>query len=207
MICRICLDDGTPSTLVSPCRCIGTAQYIHRECLERYFTHYPDRMCRVCRTEMVGPMPYQDKVLTAIVLVGLGVTLTGSTLSFASKGTLGMLLLATTAFFLRNNLFNQSVAIGTLIVYVTFVNGGQAHAVVTIISTVNALAALVTMLNYIPAAYVATMAVTMLVFVYLWLTALAFAATTDSYALSVFMCIVYMGWYAWVRTHPRFPIE
>jgi hypothetical protein len=52
-ICRICLDGGAP--FISPCRCRGSAKYVHRTCLDEWraqqsvplaFTH-----CSVCRFE------------------------------------------------------------------------------------------------------------------------------------------------------------
>lgn len=202
MLCRICLDEGTPSTLLTPCRCIGTSQYIHRDCLDLYFTHYPDRMCRVCRTELAGPPTHQDKVLLAVVLVGLGITLTGSAMSFAAKSMMGLLLLGASAFFVRNNLFNQTVAIGTLIVYTTFIYGGNPEAVMTVIVVLCAIATATTLLLYIPAIYVVAMTVVLVVFAYVLVTSIAFAVHADSLGLTVYACLVYMAWYAWVRVHP-----
>lgn len=46
--CRICLDTEDQQTLISPCLCRGSAEFIHQECLERYVEHYPDGICRVC---------------------------------------------------------------------------------------------------------------------------------------------------------------
>lgn len=202
MICRICLDDGTAATMTDPCQCTGTSRYIHRDCLDRYFTYYPDRMCRVCRSEMIGPATRQDNVLACIVLVALAIALTGSAVSFAAKGVLGIALLAVTALFVRNNLFDQTVAIGTMIVYVAFVNGGHPQAIAMMLSTLILVGALVTLFMYVPGIYVAMVSVIMIVFTYLLMMTLSFANLADSYALALFVSLLYMGWYAWIRLHP-----
>ena len=202
MICRICFDEGTLATLVSPCRCIGTSQYIHRRCLDQYCTYYPDRVCRVCRTEMSGPMTSQDLALFAIVLVGLGTTLTGSMISPEGKWILGLALLGMAAYFLRNNFFNQTVAAGTLMVYISFVHGGHVHSVISLVVIVSGIAMITTLFLYVPVLYVMTMAVVASVFAYILIAGVTVAFNSDSYALAVYMCLMYMGWYAWIRTHP-----
>lgn len=50
MQCRICLEEADPHEMRMPCQCRGTAAYIHRVCLEKYIQHYPDGICRVCKT-------------------------------------------------------------------------------------------------------------------------------------------------------------
>jgi len=59
--CRICLQDDSPPALIAPCRCRGSALFVHRDCLDnwratkkdgRAFTH-----CSVCQFEyVVEPM-------------------------------------------------------------------------------------------------------------------------------------------------------
>jgi hypothetical protein len=44
--CRYCLDTKEP--LVSPCRCIGTQAYIHRECQEQAYNATGSYTCPVC---------------------------------------------------------------------------------------------------------------------------------------------------------------
>jgi hypothetical protein len=203
MICRICFDDGNFATLVSPCKCIGTSQYIHRQCLDQYFTYYPDRICRVCRTELVGPMTLQDKALLAIGLMGLGVTLVGSTMAMRDKYMLGLTLLAITWYVVRNNYFNHTVAVGTLIMYITFIRGGHIHAVLAILVVVSCIAMVTTLILYVPVLYVIGTILLSTAFAYILIASIAFAMNSDSYALAVYMCILYLGWYAWIRSHPR----
>jgi hypothetical protein len=156
---------------------------------------------------MMGPWSLQEKALCAIVLLGLGSTLMGSAISFSAKGVLGVGLLAMSALFVRNNLFNQTVAMGTLMIYVSFINGGHPHAIVALLTVVSGVAAMTTLMIYIPVLYVITVGVTLTVFGYLLIVSIAFATNTDGYATAVFMCILYMGWYAWIRTHPPPPLR
>jgi len=151
---------------------------------------------------MLGPWSRQDKALFAIVLIGLGTTLTGSAMSFGTKGLIGLGLLGLSAYFVRNNIFNQTVALGTLMIYVTFVHGGHPHAVISLLMVVSGVAAITTLVLYVPVVYVVTVAVTLTTFAYLLVTSIAFAQGSDGYGLAVFMCLLYMGWYAWVRAHP-----
>ena len=36
MDCRICLESNNQESMISPCRCSGTSQWVHRECIERW---------------------------------------------------------------------------------------------------------------------------------------------------------------------------
>ena len=147
-------------------------------------------------------MTYQDMLLFVFVLVGLGTTLTGSTISPESKWILGVALLGIAAYFLRRNVFDQTVAIGTLLVYISFVHGGHINAVISILVVLTGIALVTTLMVYVPVLYVMTMAVAALVFTYILIASITVAFNADSYALSVYMCILYMAWYAWIRAHP-----
>lgn len=56
MQCRICYDGGNPSDFVSPCRCAGSIQYIHKTCLHAEQRHRREEweqtgrlQCTICR--------------------------------------------------------------------------------------------------------------------------------------------------------------
>ena len=38
--CRICLDTGDAGSLVAPCRCTGTQQFVHKHCLHHWVSTY-----------------------------------------------------------------------------------------------------------------------------------------------------------------------
>ncbi|XP_057323864.1 E3 ubiquitin-protein ligase MARCHF2 [Microplitis mediator] len=49
-VCRICHHpSGITETLVSPCRCKGTLEYVHLSCLERWLNQSCRNHCELCR--------------------------------------------------------------------------------------------------------------------------------------------------------------
>ena len=46
--CRICLERGPRSQMISPCACEGTMKYVHRGCLERWCAERARATCEVC---------------------------------------------------------------------------------------------------------------------------------------------------------------
>ena len=63
--CRFCLsgqvEEEASNPMISPCACMGTQQYIHRDCLLRWTSSFPtnDRRnthCGVCNTEYTVPV-------------------------------------------------------------------------------------------------------------------------------------------------------
>lgn len=51
--CRFCLECDSLGNLISPCNCKGTFQYVHNECLLKWYAHASDRglKCNVCLEE------------------------------------------------------------------------------------------------------------------------------------------------------------
>ena len=69
-ICRICLESDSVSKLMTPCQCRGTAQYVHRYCLQRWLksreTH--KRMkCEICKTYYVFRYKNQTERVLLII--------------------------------------------------------------------------------------------------------------------------------------------
>lgn len=50
MDCRFCLETDSLNNLISPCLCKGTFQYIHNDCLMKWYKQAPERAlkCTVC---------------------------------------------------------------------------------------------------------------------------------------------------------------
>jgi len=72
--CRICFSSEDKDNLVVPCDCKGTSSYIHIACLEEYFRHYPDRICRVCHKYMYYATSF-DKIMFGLLLIWLSILL------------------------------------------------------------------------------------------------------------------------------------
>lgn len=47
-VCRICLEEDSPETMIAPCRCKGGSRWVHRECLDEWRTNERDRAFSKC---------------------------------------------------------------------------------------------------------------------------------------------------------------
>ncbi|CAF1554439.1 unnamed protein product [Adineta ricciae] len=53
-ICRICHCEGTlEEPLISPCYCLGTMQYLHQACLQRWIKSSGVKSCELCKFEFI----------------------------------------------------------------------------------------------------------------------------------------------------------
>lgn len=53
-VCKICLEDDMSSTVLSPCRCIGSVKYVHEDCLKTWILakrrDIRTSSCEICNT-------------------------------------------------------------------------------------------------------------------------------------------------------------
>ena len=47
-MCRICLEEDLPHTMIAPCRCKGSSRWVHRDCLDEWRLTQPDRAFSKC---------------------------------------------------------------------------------------------------------------------------------------------------------------
>tara|TARA_B100001250_G_scaffold400963_1_gene412226 strand:- start:1035 stop:1535 length:501 start_codon:yes stop_codon:yes gene_type:complete len=52
MECRICFD-STDEPLISPCKCTGSMQWVHRTCLQKWINIKKDTKCPVCKENYI----------------------------------------------------------------------------------------------------------------------------------------------------------
>jgi len=53
-ICRICHCEGTDDEpLISPCLCLGTMQYLHQSCLQRWIKSAGVKSCELCKFDFI----------------------------------------------------------------------------------------------------------------------------------------------------------
>ena len=53
-ICRICHCEGTnDEPLITPCLCLGTMQYLHQSCLQRWIKSAGVKSCELCKFEFI----------------------------------------------------------------------------------------------------------------------------------------------------------
>jgi hypothetical protein len=194
MICRICFGEETPETMVSPCRCSGTSAYIHTECLNSYFGYFPDRICRVCRTEMEGP---PNLLMSAMMMTLLGMSISYSVIPWTIKLAFTMSLLTITVYYAKKNLFNDTVATFLLAMYLTFATGGHPDALFIFLISLYAISLIFSI--------VVTRQLVLLLFIapaVFALTAYIFLAL-DAFGTAVYLSLLFLAWYAWVRTAVR----
>ena len=46
-----CLEDGSDSPLISPCRCTGSVKYVHQTCLQKWIKGNDIKSCELCKYE------------------------------------------------------------------------------------------------------------------------------------------------------------
>lgn len=68
-ICRFCLngEENAHDPLISPCKCSGSIQYIHTNCLKQWRYYTPEiifkSMCQLCHTEFQLPRAWPIEVI------------------------------------------------------------------------------------------------------------------------------------------------
>lgn len=199
MQCRICLEDGDRTSLVSPCHCRGTSSHIHRTCLDQYIQYYPDRICRVCHTRLVR---YQSPRESALCWGVLGALLTLIALSNA-RLLIKLVLLGVSVLLslwgLRNALFTTTPILVLSILVLLFLPGGNPAAVYLWLVILGVAGILYTLARQLPLQMVLGFVVTTMVLGYVgFLTILAYHSL-DSPAFTALLGLLYLGWYGWVH--------
>lgn len=49
--CRICLATDFTENLISPCNCIGSIQFVHRDCLQDWLQISKNVQCEICKLD------------------------------------------------------------------------------------------------------------------------------------------------------------
>jgi len=194
MSCRICLSDEFPETFLSPCRCVGTSSYIHEECLTTYLSYYPDRVCRVCLAQIDNPA---DLMLSYMMVGLLGTSIMYSGVGYPIKAALAVALMATTVYYSKKRLFNDTL-VGFLIpMYLVFATGTYPDTVVV----------------FLLAMYLTSLVLTIFVtkrvlrFVFLgtplFVVLLDIVLKLDAIATAVYVSLLIFVWYACIRSMAR----
>lgn len=104
--CRICRSEGSPDEpLFHPCKCSGSIQYVHQECLMEWLSHSNKKHCELCKTpfrftklydaDMPAQLPWDVFIKRAMIHVGQGISST-------ARGLLvGMVWLVMLPWFIR----------------------------------------------------------------------------------------------------------
>lgn len=201
--CRICLDTENPTTMIAPCQCRGSAEFIHKTCLEEYFRHFPDGVCGVCRTKM-----YHHKHLEYVT--GLHVLfclwflylLCATTVALRVKFLYlaGLILLF---FYLRSTrVFHPSLFLVFFLSFLTLVV--EPQYLLKLVMSIGLATAIVTIGYYIPPHYMFILYAISLLVVYMTTIAIYVITTSDQYMASFFVGFASMIWFSFIKLRPPF---
>lgn len=202
MQCRYCFGTDDPDTLVAPCQCRGTSHYTHIACLQRYFTYYPDHMCRVCN----GRMEYEstfDRVLPCLFVPVLAGILMMSSASDVSKIVLMTGLLGLSYVFATHALFTQGVAITSLLLgsLVLWIHQ-DPHLAAWIVGMFGLISLVQTLLQYVEPALLLFIVVIIFTMAYGTFFLLLMITYLDSVALAVLVIEAFLAWHVVLRLRP-----
>jgi hypothetical protein len=198
MECRICLEDNDQETMVRPCACRGTAEWVHRECLLRYFEVYPDGRCHVCRQIMFHKDPTLDEYWAILPFM---LALYASRADVAMR--LGLFLgVLTVTYFLRRA--HAWVTLGASIVLLLY--GAFSPSVAMNIAIV-VLVVAYTATVYVPMIYLSILLVLSLLFAYALALTYVLHGYLDGWGNGVFNVVFVLLWGLWVQRHPAVHLE
>lgn len=203
--CRICFEEGVG--LLTPCRCRGTAAYIHPACLDQYIQYYPDRVCRVCHARFPPFRTTQETAFLFGLFSVIVFLLFASSVRFLVKIALFSAATVLTAYFFHQNLLTTTTMTFLSILFLLFFPTSHFYAVYLWMLLLGATAFVYTVVLYVPMSYLLSIVVAMFVFAYMALLTVAAHAHLDSFAFSVYIGVLYLAWYGWVHGHPRLRLE
>lgn len=67
--CKFCLDDislSSKESYITPCKCKGSIQYIHKNCLSQFFSHYKTTSCSLCKSSFTF-IPWYYYLVSALL--------------------------------------------------------------------------------------------------------------------------------------------
>lgn len=197
MQCRICFEEG--GRLVSPCSCRGTAAYIHPHCLESYFYHYPDRVCRVCNETMKMYATGVQIIKLCSIFIFLGFLISISSSNIYTKILFGISIASLFVYYICRELFDPRHLGVIFILSILFLSGGHELAIMSIIGVIFVAGFLCTLRTYVPFQYLALIGMNLIVSLYALALTFAIFPQTDRSGFTVYMCIMYLLWYPWAR--------
>ncbi len=198
MQCRICLEEG--GDLLAPCRCRGTAAYIHRTCLDQYVQYYPDRICRVCHTRFIYYESPREVFLCWFLMVAMTLPLFFSTARIFVKLMLFLSTAVLSLHYLRRNLFDTTPIIFISILGMLFLPGGDPTAMYLWILILGVIAFVYTLAQYLSALVLLSIVVSTMIAAYAGFFVVMTYHVLDSPAFTVFISVLYLTWYAWLHS-------
>lgn len=198
--CRICFSQQNPENMVSPCDCKGTSAYIHIECLENYFHHFPDRVCRVCHQHMYYTTSF-DKAMFFILVFWLATLAMLSNSPIIFKMSFIFLLVSVSMMKPLRNVLNAYVSIFIFVNTFILSTTSYKHVLSTVLF-IGCLVAIVSLLLYIPFRFLLIFLVNLLAAGYCIAIVIFFAERNDIFLTSCLLSIFLFGWALFIQLRP-----
>ena len=202
MQCRYCLGDDRSDSMVTPCRCRGTSQFTHPECLTRYFAYYPDRMCRVCNSPLeygtvldrVLPLAFLAAFLTLLLKAGPP-PLIGILFVVGYSGLFGVLV---TYPVLARGLVGEGLVVGVLVAHL------HVDPLITLyyLGGMGIFMWLQTVRQFIPDMMMLVFLTCTLVVAYLVLFMMSAVQNLNAIASAVLVVLLYLSWKSVLALRP-----
>ena len=203
--CRICLETEYPFDMVSPCQCRGSAEFIHRRCLEDHLRYYPDRYCTVCRTRM-DYMSRGDFIMLGCVIITCAIYLSVSAIPWIVKLAIAAVLSLSMYIYNLHYLMTSEVSLLTL-VFLIGIGMSPGNLVLTsMVSICVIILCLLTIVTVIPPEYVFSFVMTLFMGLYAALFLFSVHAITDAYVTALMFCIIFILWYGAMKFTRRIPV-
>jgi hypothetical protein len=195
--CRICFDTEDQENLVSPCLCRGSAEYIHKECLERYIQHYPDGICRVCLTpfEVAQKNQLSAYYTFCIAFVAFILFLMSPSVHLISKVLLFILMSCVLSVYWRMNWYTPLIVLSSIAIMLMF--GFQSafrysnrEPILIFVSML----LIYTLFLYIPQPYLMFLMVIVMVCCYTYLVLMIALENLDAQMTGLFFVTVFLLW-------------
>jgi hypothetical protein len=198
--CRLCFETDETSQFLSPCDCRGTQAYIHTHCLALYMQHYPDGICRVCRSHMkpLHDVAFMYGMFTAAWMLTIGYA---STLPSEPRG---MYLMLTAGFILYCFILRQMpIWLGVLgmLMSSTFLYASPSVLFWTLL-WFSALLTGIVLWMYIPLAFLMLGAVILFSAFYSTVFVLIVLANNEPAVSAMLICAMMFLWYLAIRARP-----
>jgi hypothetical protein len=207
MQCRICLEDGTPRTLSSPCHCRGTSKFIHRTCLDQYIQYYPDRICRVCLSPLSPVIRLREGALALGILLVLGGLILLSEMRTLGKIVLGGSVLGVVITCCMYSLINSISLMGLSTLIILFLPHHNPVAVTVWIMGFGSVAIVTTLARRIPAIIILKIILAVAISAYGVFVLVLASLMMDSPAFTALVCVLFLAWYGWIQRDARLPLE
>lgn len=199
--CRICFSSDDPNTLITPCHCRGTSAYIHIACLEEYFRHYPDRVCRVCHEPMVYTTSF-DKTMGILLFMWLSIMLMISNSLLIQKLFFLIIFMGFLSLSAIRKFITAPVSILIISSTMILVTSSTKY-IFSSLFLIGGILTLSTMIMFIPPQYVAMMVTNLIVASYCILITVFFAERNDIFITSCFLALLVFMWALIVQHHVR----